>query len=163
MKTKTMKTTILISVIYTIILTSSGCDNEPEPEPESIVGALHITARYQTNREDSIPDVGSYAMLFDEDARCPDYWEAIQGFAQLDGKTVSKLFYRKADENGEIPFISIIAKKYYLVVISKGMDRYTEKIIEIPKGDTLYLTKDFTNAAHLDWKLEPWDYVKPTL
>ena len=69
MKTKPMKTTILISFFFSIIITSSGCDSEPsEPEPESQVGTLHLTVRYQTNREDSIPDVGSDALLFDEDA-----------------------------------------------------------------------------------------------
>ena len=158
-----MKTTILISVIYTIILTSSGCEPEPEPEPESQVGTLHLTVRYQTNKADSIPDVGSYGLLFDEDAHSRDYWEAKQGFAQLDGKTVIREFSRKADENGKMQFTSLIAKKYYLVVISASRGKYTEKIIEIPRGDTLYLTKDFTNAAHYREELEPWDYVIPIL
>lgn len=51
------------------------------------------------------------------------------------------------------------AGSYYIVVISTGMTRYTERIIEVPLGDTLKLAKNFSNAAHFDRKLEPWDYV----
>ncbi len=155
-----MKLTILMILNLVSFITYSSCVKEPDPKPESIIGHLEITLKYLTNKsEDSIPDIGSYGMIFEAEARCPDYWEAIQGFAQLDGHTVHTKLYAEANENGLVRLYGMIEGEYYLVVTSKKKKRYSEKIIEISACDTLKLQKIFTNTSLFRDSLEPWDYV----
>jgi hypothetical protein len=154
-----MKAMIPVSIFCQLVILFSACDKH-EPGIESQIGHFELNITYITNGIDGqIPDEGSRLYIFGEQAKCIDYWDAIQGFATLDGKTTTYRYSGRANENGDIFMYNLRAGSYYIVVISTGMTRYTERIIEVPLGDTLKLAKNFSNAAHFDRKLEPWDYV----
>ena len=151
----------LISLIflYQILFLFTGCEKQ-EPELKSEIGHFELTVTF-TTRSDPLPDEGSKMYLFSDNAKCPDFYEAMQGYARLDGKTITSRYRARADENGEIYMYNMKAGSYYMVVISSFHESYTEKIIEVPLGDTLKLYKNFSNAGHFWHNLEPWDYVKP--
>jgi len=139
----------------------TGCD-EQEPELKSEIGHVELKVTYIINTlPGQFPDEGSKMYLFSDQAKCPDFYEAMQGFARIDGKTVTSRYRARVDENGEIFMYNIKADSYYMVVVSSFHERYTEKIIEVPLGDTLKLHKNFSNSAKYWHDLEPWDYVKP--
>lgn len=156
-----MKTMAFILALYQMVFLFTGCD-EQEPELKSEIGHFELKVTYiTTTNPGQFPDEGSKMYLFGDQAKCPDFYEAMQGYARLDGKTITSRYRARADENGEIYIHNMKAGSYYMVVISSFHESYTEKIIEVPLGDTLKLHKNFSNSAKYWHDLEPWDYVKP--
>ena len=150
---------ILFIALYQLVFLFTGCD-EQEPELKSEIGHFELKLTYTTH-SDPLPDEGSKMYLFSDQAKCPDFYEAMQGFARIDGKTITSRYRARADENGEIYIHNMKAGSYYMVVISSSREKYTEKMIDVPLGDTLKLYKNFHNSAHHWHDLEPWDYVQP--
>jgi hypothetical protein len=152
---------VFIFALCQMIFLFTGCEKQ-EPELNSEIGHFELKVTYIINtRTGQFPDEGSKMYLFSDQAKCPDFYEALQGYARIDGKTVFRRYWARADENGEIFMYNIKADTYYMVVVSSFHERYTEKIIEVPLGDTLILHKNFSNSARFWHDLEPWDYVKP--
>ena len=149
----------LLLVLTQIVFLLAGCEKQVT-EAQTYIGHFELTVTY-TTRSDSLPDEGSKMFLFSQQAKCPDFYEAVQGFASIDGKTVTSLYRARVDENGKIYMYNLRASSYYMVIVSNFHESYTEKIIEVPLGDTLKLLKNFHNSAHHWHDLEPWDYVKP--
>ena len=156
-----MKNIYLTSLCIAILLTSSQCDNEVDPPN----GHLKLTVTYPeaVTETDSlyfiqVPGVGAEARLYDKDARCLGYKDAGFGIAYIGANSVQCIYVLQVNENGEILFEDIEAGEYYLTVYARQIYKYTQKYIEIPVGDTLKLTKDFTPELYFFEDLEPWDY-----
>ncbi len=154
-----MRAKIPVLIFCQLVILFSACDKHA-PEIESQIGHFELNITYIINSvEGQIPDEGSRLYIFGEQAKCIDYWDAIQGFATLDGKTITYRYSGRANENGDIFMHNLRAGSYYIVVVSSARRKYSERNIEIPLGDTLKLTKNFTNSATYFQELEPWDYV----
>ncbi len=152
----------LLSIL--IILTSSHCDNEVV----SPYGHLKLTVTYPevVHEPDTfhfipVPGVGSEARLYDKDAHCLGYRDAMIDVAWIDGKPTASKFVLKIDEGGEALFKDILAGEYYLVIYTRQWYRYSEKYIEVKGGETLKLSKDFTCDLTFYEDLEPWDHEMP--
>ncbi len=155
-----MKKIISKILIISIFFLSSECN--PDPEIESHIGHLKINVTF-TNAEGRLsPEIGAWALLFGTKAKCSDYYEAKMGYARIDGERILRRYEVSADDQGVILMKNMPAGEYYLTVISKARLRYSEKIITIPLGDTLIVSKHFTNDYKFDHDLEPWDYEMPT-
>ena len=163
-----MKQITLIVLCFIILLTSSDCDNENEPDPP--IGHLKLTVTYPEAVVENgtiywiqVPGVGAVARLYDKDARCIGYKDAGFGIAYIGGNSIQCQYVLSANEKGEILFKDIQAGDYYLTVYAREISKYTQKWIEVPFGDTLKLAKDFTASLTFYEDLEPWDYVMPPL
>ena len=165
-----MRKITVIILSFVILLTSSECDNEPDP-PVSTIGHLKLTVTYPEAVIDEnglfagytqVPGVGAEARLYNKDSRCIGYKDAGFGIAYIGAKLIQCRYINRSNEKGEISFSNIQAGEYYLTVYARQLYRYTQKYIEVPLGDTLSLIKNFTNAGHYFLDLEPWDYEMPT-
>ncbi|RLD31399.1 MAG: hypothetical protein DRI83_12475 [Bacteroidetes bacterium] len=158
-----MKQIALTVLCIIILLTSSGC------EKESQIGHLKITVTYpeavvipdQPTYFIQVPGVGAEVRLYDKDAQCWGYRDAMIDVAWIDGKPTGSKYALRSDEKGEVLFKDIPAGEYYLVVFARQLVKYTEKYIEVNGGDTLKLTKNFTSSGSFFKDLEPWDYEVP--
>jgi hypothetical protein len=156
-----MKYLSLSLLSISILLISSHCDNEVV----SPYGHLKLTVTYPevVHEADTfyyipVPGVGSEARLYDKDAHCLGYRDAMIDVAWIDGNPTGSLYVLKIDDRGEALFKDILAGEYYLVIYTRKWTRYSEKYIEVKGGDTLKLSKDFTASGSFDEGLEPWDY-----
>jgi len=158
---KTMKYLSLSLLCILILLTSSHCDNEVV----SPYGHLKLTVTYPevVHEADTfyyvpVAGVGSEARLYDKDAYCLGYRDAMADVAWIDGKPTGSIYALNVDDKGEALFKDIPAGDYYLVIYTRKWTRYSEKYIEVIGGDTLELSKNFTASGSFDEGLEPWDY-----
>ena len=154
----------------TFLLTSSECTNENEADPEPTFGHLKLTVTYPEMVIESdtmywfqVPGVGAVARLYDEDARCKGYKDAMLDVVWIGDNFATSKYRLYSNENGEILFTDIPSGKYFLIVYARQLYKYTEKYIEVKGGDTLKLTKVFTPDLSFVKDLEPWDYVMPPL
>ena len=159
-----MKQLALTVLCFIILLTSSECDNEADPP----IGHLKLTVTYPEAvvENDSlyfiqVPGVGAEVRLYDKDAQCTGYRDAKIDVAWIEGKPVGSKYVQLSNEMGEILFNDIPAGEYYLVVYARQLSKYTEKYIEVNGGDTLKLTKNFTDDLTFYEDLEPWDHKVP--
>ena len=150
----------------TILLTSSQCDNEVVPP----YGYLKLTVTYpeiiiesDTVYWISVTGVGAEVRLYDQDAICLGYKDAMLNLVKIGGEYAMSEYQLVSNEKGEVLFSDIPSGKYFLIVFARKLDRYTEKYIEVRGGDTLKLTKVFTPDSRFLNGLEPWDYVMPPL
>ena len=160
-----MKYLSLSLLIILLLLTSSQCDREVV----SPYGHLKLTVTYPEVVHEvdtfyfiSVPGVGSEARLYDKDAYCLGYRDAMIDVAWIDGEPTGSKYVLKIDDGGEALFKDILAGEYYLVIYTRKWLRYSEKYIEVKGRDTLKLSKDFTSDLAFYEGLEPWDYVMPT-
>ncbi len=145
------------------------CENEPDP-PENVTGNLKISITYPEavieNNElvgyAPVPGDGAVARLYDAEAECIGYLDAKLDIAFIGDQPVISQYQDISNSRGEIIFRSIKAGRYYLIIFSGKLYRYTEKYIEIPSGDTLHLHKEFTIMSNYSEDLEPWDATMPT-
>ena len=152
-----------IMLLLTIALILSGCEEEPAnghlkvtvTYPEAVVVPDQITYFVQ------VPGVGAEARLYDKDAQCWGYRDAMIDVAWIEGKPTGSKYALRSDEKGEVLFKDIPTGEYYLVVYARQLTKYTEKYIEVYSGDTLKLTKNFTDDLGFFKDLEPWDYEVP--
>ena len=160
-----MKQLALTVLCVAILLTSSQCDNEADPPN----GHLKLTVTYPEAvvENDSlyfiqVPGVGAIARLYDKDARCKGYLDAKLDIAFIGDQPVISIYEQLSNEMGEVLFKDIPAGEYYLVVYARQLYKYTEKYIEVNSGDTLKLTKNFTDDLTFYEDLEPWDHEVPS-
>jgi len=156
-----------ISFLLTIILILSGCEKEPVPDPN---GHLKLTVMYPEMIITSdtvywipVPGVGAEARLYDKDAICLGYKDAMLNLVRIGDSYTMSEYKLVADEKGEVLFSNIPSGEYFLIVFARKRYSYTEKYIEVTGGDTLKLTKVFSPALRFNEDLEPWDYVMPPL
>jgi len=147
-----------------VLLTSTHCDKEPTQ------GHLKLTVAYPEIIIESdtmywlqVPGVGAEVKLYDKDAICKGYKDAMLGIAWLVDKYVSPKYSLEINSEGEILFNDIHSGGYFLIVYARRLSKYTEKYIEVIGGDTLKLKKVFTPDGSFLEDLEPWDYVMPPL
>ena len=158
-----MKQTALTVLCIIILLVSSGC------EKESPTGHLKITVTYpeavvipdEPTYFIQVPGVGAEVRLYDKDAQCWGYRDAMIDAAWIDGNPTSSKYAQLSNERGEVLFKGIPADEYYLVVYARQLTKYTEKYIEVNSSDTLELIKNFTDDLGFFKDLEPWDYEVP--
>ena len=129
-------------------------------------GNLELTVSYYFNDYQGYkPDVAAHAYLFDikiKDEMCLDsmnYYTAMIGrLVGKDGEWLINeindkydyLYDGEADANGVLRISDINVGKYIIMLSSKGREIYSIKDIEIKKGETLFLTKNFGYLN--DWK-----------
>lgn len=159
-----MKHLSLTVLCITILLTSSECRKEPVP----LIGHLKLTVTYPEAVVENgmlyfiqVPGVGAEVSLYDKDAICKGYKDAMLGIAWLTDKYVSPEYKQWSNEKGEVLFKDIPVGEYFLIVYARQWSKYTEKYIEVIGGDTLKLTKNFTSDLAFYEDLEPWDYEVP--
>jgi hypothetical protein len=113
-----MKTIVLLLAFSQLVFLVTGCEKQ-DPEPQSYIGHFELKVTYiTTTNTGQYPYEGSKMYLFSDQAKCPDFYEAMQGYARIDGKTVTSRYRARADENGEIFMYNIEARSYYMVVVS---------------------------------------------
>lgn len=146
-----------------LFLTSSQCDKANPPN-----GHLKLTVTYpDAVVENGViswiqdPANGAEARLYDNDAICLGYTDAMLNIVKIGDKYVTSKYQVVSNEDGEILFSDIPSGKYFLIVYARQISKYTEKYIEVIGGDTLRLKKDFTPEGSFFKDLEPWDYVMP--
>jgi len=145
------------------LLTSTGC------EKESPFGHLKVTVNYpeavvvpdQPTYFITVPGVGAEVRLYDKDAHCLGIRDARIDVAWIEDDAVFSLYAQRSNTYGEVLFTDIPAGEYYLVVFARQLTKYTEKYIEVYNGDTLELSKSFTEDGAYYKKLEPWDHTVP--
>ncbi len=157
---------LTITVLCLIVLfAGSGCEKDPDPN-----GHLKVTVTYPDVIIESdtvywiqVPGVGAEVRLYDKDAICLGYKDAMLNLVKIEGQYETSLYAQRTNEKGETLFKDIPSGEYYLIVYAKQASSYTEKYIEVNGGDTLKLTKVFSPNASFHEDLEPWDYVMPPL
>ena len=162
-----MKHITFIALCITILGIGSGCDKESEPPN----GHLKVTVTYpeavvipdQRTYFIQAPAEGAEVRLYDKDAICLGYKDAMLNLVKIEGQYETSLYAQRTNEKGETLFKDIPSGEYYLIVYAKQASSYTEKYIEVNGGDTLKLTKVFSPNASFHEDLEPWDYVMPPL
>jgi len=148
-----------------IILTGSGCEKEPPcghiklsvTYPEAVVIPDQPLSFIQ------VPASGAEVRLYDKDAICLGYKDALLNLVRIDDQYATSEYLLVSNEKGEVLFTDIPAGEYFLIVFARQLYKYTEKYIEVSGGDTLKLTKNFTADLAFSNDLEPWDYVMPPL
>ena len=158
-----MKQFTLTALCLIALLASSGCEKDPDPN-----GHLKVTVTYpELVYENStisfipVPGVGAEVRLYDKDAICLGYKDAMLNLVKI-GDDYSMSDYKLvSNEKGEVLFSDIPAGEYLLIVYARQLSKYTEKYIEVNGGDTLKLSKYFTEDIGYYKQLEPWDYVMP--
>lgn len=159
-----MKQFAITIICLIVVLTISQC------EKVTPIGHLKVTVTYpeaivipdQQTYFIQVPADGAEVRLYDKDAICLGYKDAMLNLVKNNGQYETSLYAQRTNESGEILFEKIPAGEYLLIVFAGTLYKYTEKYIEVKGGDTLKLAKDFTPAAHFTNDLEPWDYVMPT-
>ena len=153
-----------IPLLLTMTLILTGCEKDPDPKghlklivtyPEAVVIPDQQTYFIQ------VPADGAEARLYDKDAQCWGIRDARIDVAWIEGKPVGSKYAQFSNEKGVVVFNDIPAGEYYLVVFARQLTKYTEKYIELMGGDTLRLTKNFTDDLGYFNDLEPWDYEVP--
>lgn len=158
-----MKQFAITIICLIVVLTSSQC------EKETPIGHLKVTVTYpeavvipdQQTYFIQAPADGAEVRLYDIDAICLGYKDAMLNLVKIEGQYETSLYAQRTNEKGEILFENIPTGEYFLIVFARELYKYTEKYIEVKGGDTLKLSKDFTPAAQFTNDLEPWDYVMP--
>jgi len=92
-----------------------------------------------------VPGVGSEARLYDKDAHCPGYRDAMIDIAWIDGEPSGSIYALQVDDEGEALFKDIPTGDYYLVIYTRKWLRYSEKYFEVTGSDTLRLSKNYYN------------------
>ena len=147
-----------------MILTLLGCEKDPNPN-----GHLKVTVTYpeavvvpdQRTYFIPAPAEGAEVRLYDKDAICLGYKDAMLNLVKIEGSYATSQYILMSDKKGEVLFSNIPSGEYFLIVFARELYKYTEKYIEVKGGDTLKLTKNFTPAAQFTNDLEPWDYEMP--
>lgn len=159
-----MRHLYLAALCVIILLSSSQCDKEIVP----LNGHLKLTITYPEAvlENDSfyyiqVPGVGASARLYDKDAICLGYKDAMLNLVRIDDHYATSEYKLLSNEKGKVLFRDIPAGKYFLIVYVRQRSTYTEKYIELNGGDTLKLSKVFSPNASFVEDLEPWDYVMP--
>jgi hypothetical protein len=109
-----------------------------------------------------VPANGAQARLYDKDAICLGYKDAMLNLVKIGDEYATSKYLIISNENGEILFKDIPSGEYFLIVYAGQLYRYSEKYIEVNGGDTLKLVKDFSASLSFYKDLEPWDYESPT-
>ena len=159
-----MKQIALAVLCLLILLTGFGCEKSDPPN-----GHLKITVTYpeavvvpnQPTYFIPVPADGAVARLYDKDAICLGYKDALLNLVKIGDDYATSLYKQGVNEKGEILFNDIPAGEYYLIVYARQLYKHTEKYIEVTGGDTLKLSKDFTPEGSFFKDLEPWDYIMP--
>ena len=155
---------IAITVFCTIIiLAGSGCEKEPP------CGHIKLSLTYpeavvipdQPLSFIRVPASGAEARLYDKDANCLGYTDALLNLVKIGDRYATSEYLLVSNEKGEVLFKDIPAGEYFLIVFARQLYKYTEKYIEVADGDTLILVKDFTPELAFSNDLEPWDYEVP--
>ena len=123
--------------------------------PEAVVVPDQLTYFIQ------VPGVGAEVRLYDKEAICLGYKDAMLNLVKIDGQYSTSEYQLVSDEKGEVLFSDIPAGEYFLIVYARQITKYTEKYIEVTGDDTLKLTKDFTDDGAYYKDLEPWDHTVP--
>ena len=159
-----MKHLSLTVLCITILLTSSQCDNEvdlPYGHLKLTVSYPEVVVENDTFYFIQVPGVGAEARLYDKDAKCMGYRDAMLDVAWIGDDPASSKYVQLSNEQGEVLFKDIPVGEYYFVVYARQWSKYTEKYIEVNGGDTLKLIKNFTADLTFYEDLEPWDYEVP--
>ena len=149
--------------VLIILLSGSGCKKETPyghmklsvTYPEAVVVPDQLTYFIQ------VPGVGAEVRLYDKEAICLGYKDAMLNLVKIDGQYSTSEYQLVSDEKGEVLFSDIPAGEYFLIVYARQITKYTEKYIEVTGDDTLKLTKDFTDDGAYYKDLEPWDHTVP--
>ncbi len=156
-----MRLIAFIFLCASILFTSTQCSKESDPQN----GHLEVTVTYpevviEGNTIDwfSVPGAGAEVRLYDKDAICLGYKDAILNLVKIRDEYSMSEYLLVADEKGEVLFSNIPAGEYFLIVYAGQLYKYSEKYIEVIGGDTLKLTKNFTPSGSFFKELEPWDY-----
>ncbi len=147
-----------------ILLTSSQCDNEvvsPYGQLKLNVTFPEVVHEADTFYYVPVPGGGAEARLYDKEAICLGYKDAMLNLVKIGGQYASSMYLLVSNEQGEVLFNDIPSGDYYLVVFTRQLSKYTEKYIEVKGGDTLKLVKNFTPDLTYWEDLEPWDHEVP--
>ena len=141
---KSMNQILNIFFCFVVLLTSSQCDKESDP----LNGYLKLMVFYpeiiiesDTVYWKQIPGVGAEVRLYDKDAICKGYKDAMLDIVWIGDDFATSKYRLDSNEEGEILFNDIPSGKYFLIVYARQLSSYTEKYIEVHGGDTLKLTK----------------------
>jgi hypothetical protein len=152
-----------IVLCIAILSTSSQCNKADPPN-----GHLKLSVTYPEAVVENgtisfvpVPGVGAEGRLYDKDAICLGYKDAMLNIVKIGDRYVTSKYLLTSNTKGEILFNDIPSGEYYLIVFARQLYKYTEKYIEVKGGDTLKLTKKFTPDIALSEDLEPWDYEVP--
>ena len=137
-------------LIFMILLFTAGCtDNITSTAPVVTTGNIEITVSYYFNNFVGYkPDVSAKAYLFHAD-NMNIYADSLKysrsGIAtNTDGDKIDSDYSNEADVNGLIRFNDLSAGRYFIIISSNGRYAYSYKYIDIEKGKTLLLVKNFT-------------------
>jgi len=161
-----MRHVTLIMVCVTILLTSSQCDNGadlPNGHLKLKVTYPEVIIESDTVYWIQVPGVGAEVRLYDKDAICKGYKDAMLDIVWIGDDYATSMYSLDSNEKGETLFKDIPSGEYFLIVFARQVSSYTEKYIEVYGGDTLKLTKVFSPNASFHEDLEPWDYIMPPL
>jgi len=159
-----MKYLSLSLLSISLLLTSSQCDKEVV----STYGHLKLAVTYPevVHEADTFyyvptPGVGAEVRLYDKEAVCLGYKDAMLNLVKIGGQYSTSMYLLVSNEKGEVLFTDIPIGEYYLIVFARQLSKYTEKYIEVNGGDTLKLVKNFTPDLTYWENLEPWDHEVP--
>lgn len=108
-----------------------------------------------------VPGVGAEVRLYNKDAVCLGYKDAMLNIVKVDGEYTTSLYNLRTNENGEVFFEHIPEGEYFLIVYAGDLYKYSEKYIKVIGGETIALNKNFTDDGAFIMKLEPWDHEVP--
>lgn len=145
------------------LLAIFGCENET-PNGQLIVSVTYPEAVVVPNQPTyfiQVPGVGAEVRLYDKNAICLGYKDAMLNLVKIGDEYATSKFLQVANEKGDAVFEDIPAGEYFLIVYARQITKYSEKYIEVKSGDTLMLAKDFTDDGAYYKDLEPWDHTVP--
>lgn len=158
-----MKSYNIAALVLIILLGSNGCDEE------SPYGLIKLSVTYpeavvvpdQQTYFIQVPGVGAEVRLYDNEAICLGYKDAMLNLVKIGDEYATSKYLLLTNEMGEVLFEDIPAGEYFLIVYARQITKYSQKYIKVDSGDTLILTKDFTDDGAYYKDLEPWDHTVP--
>lgn len=147
-----------------VLLACYGC------EKQTPYGHLRLNVTYpeavvvpdQQTYFIQVPGVGAEVRLYDKNAICLGYKDAMLNLVKIGDEYATSKYLEVSNEMGEVLFENIPAGEYFLIVYARQITKYTEKYIQVNSGDTLILSKDFTDDGAYYKDLEPWDHTVPS-
>jgi len=154
----------LIVLCATSLIASLQCSKVDPPNGHIILTVTYPEAVVENGSISwiQVPANGAEARLYDKDAICLGYKDAMLNIVKIGDHYVTSEYLVVSNEKGEILFKDIPSGEYFLIVFARQLYKYSEKYIEVTGGDTLKLEKDFTASLTFFEDLEPWDYEMPT-
>ena len=123
----------LAALCVIILLSSSQCDTEADPPNGHI--KLSVTYPEEVVENDSlyfiqVPGVVASARLYDKDAICLGYKDAMLNLVKIDGQYATSEYILVSDEKGEVLFTEIPAGDFFLLFLQDSYQSTLRNILK---------------------------------